>query len=211
MKIPVLRLVGAGLVAVLLFLHPKSAESAIFYENSNFKKLMLVTSWKSSQLGRYNDRLTSVIVGDGECVVLFADSLFRGRNLFLSSSVERLGQQYNFNDKASSYVIYQAGVDACNPDSVAWVYRYANQAGRKMIAPPGILMSNLESFNDEASSVRVPDGFCLRMWRDASNGLPNNFYPDVIYTSGDHNLTGFNNQASAFELQPLDSGWCEYP
>ncbi|HTF98392.1 MAG TPA: hypothetical protein VL995_19795 [Cellvibrio sp.] len=136
-----------------------------------------------------------------------------------------LGLGY-FNDKMTSYMIfntYSLGVpggggpydgqtQGCD---VAFLYSNINRGGGRYPVPVDHIQAEIKKFNDVASSVWVPQGACLKVWKDkppaSQQENPTAYYnwyaaPDRVFSPGTHNLhtlnPSLNDRVTGAELVP---------
>ncbi|MES2823009.1 MAG: hypothetical protein V4732_05375 [Pseudomonadota bacterium] len=157
-----------------------------FYDSGNSTNYMFSISDDQSimQLNNsYNDRISAVnIVGSGTQLFLFKDKNFTGRWAQVGNGNLNY---YTFNDTASSII--------ATTRPVAYIFQHsggllmqAEIGGWGYPVTVGNIVPRLEDRNDEASSVTVPLGYCLKMWvnspsADASSY--NNWYLNPSYVT----------------------------
>lgn len=137
-----------------------------------------------------NDRLSSLRVPPGWTVTLYRDDNYGGPNLIVTGDLTYVGDAYN--DWTSSIEVQGpslAGV-AIYPD--------ADFRGREQVLAPGKYdLADLQIGNDRLSSLRVPSGWSVTLYRDAGFSGPS-----MTFTS-DTNYVGdaYNDWASSIIVQ----------
>jgi len=149
-------------------------------------------------MGGVNDEVSSVEINGTECILLSKDHTFKGSWLFISEDIPSLSS-VGFNDITSSYVVFD-GSNGCNESSIALMYYDANGKGGKFpIVPESNNPTGLGYFNDKASSLYVPNGMSVTLFKHGGlEGSCKKFEGNnAIINLEDY---GFNDKTSSFAV-----------
>lgn len=152
--------------------------------------------------------------------------MYQGDGLTYNVGVSQmdLGLGY-FNDKMTSYMIFDAyplgfpgsggPIGQSKGCDVAFLYKNINRGGGLYPVPVDHIQTEIKKFNDVASSVWVPQGTCLKVWKDKPPASlqenPTAYYnwyaaPDRVFSPGTHNLhtlnPSLNDRVTGAELVP---------
>lgn len=188
---------------------------------------------KVPYLGSFDDKASAIYTYqpppypyESSCVFIFSDTNFRGDwELIDHGNVEDLADwsdwnfmahnmtgepTIGFDNKMSSFIVFSK-LTLNNTGrgcifAVAYRYRDFNpEGGQTYPIPLGMIVTDLGSFNNRASSVKVPAGTCLKVWKKTPSNYPNyaTFYnnPDAFFYPGAYNFPDdLHNEASSLEL-----------
>lgn len=110
-----------------------------------------------------------------------------------------------WNDRTSSYIVYQPSPGFSCEDSVAYFYNNGGQSGRSYPAPHGMTFSGVGDFNDKASSYSVPASVCVIAYK--SGGFTGSSMK--LYYGGTNTIS--NDVMSSFTVWPYNATQCTTP
>lgn len=110
-----------------------------------------------------------------------------------------------WNDRTSSYIVYQPSPGFSCEDSVAYFYNNGGQSGRSYPAPHGMTFSGVGDFNDKASSYSVPASVCVIAYKNT--GFTGSSMK--LYYGGTNTI--WNDAMSSFTVWPYNATQCTAP
>ena len=162
-------------------------------------------------LGVDNDKISSIKIPYGVIVTVFTDSNFRGVSKTFSNDVYFLG---DFDDKISSIIIAKnsnensysnnnySNNNSYNSNAVT-IYADDNFSGQSFTLKAGRYdYFSLGIGNDKISSIRVPKGFSVQAYTDASfQGISR------VYTNDINNVGDFNDKISSIIISKSNNNY----
>ncbi|MEO9947540.1 hypothetical protein [Paraglaciecola sp.] len=123
-----------------------------------------------------NNKTSAVYVDVGSCLVLFQNEQFNTNKTFLFfQSGYHILDDYDFDNKTSSVLIFDSTYSGCAEDSLVYFHRHVKNGepgGIKFAASPGA-SNNLNSYwNNEISAITIPFGrnYCVTVTNGIDGG-----------------------------------------
>lgn len=108
--------------------------------------------------------------------------------------------------RVTSIVVYEPipGGYSCT-ESIGFLYEHIHRQGHVFPVPFGIATDRFFDFHDEASSILVPDGMCIRTYEHADfRGAENLYLPGASFLET-------NDDVSAFRTGAIGTSFCSAP
>lgn len=160
-----------GALTTALFL--SNTQAAVFYDGTNFNGTTMVgfPNTVTTELGDFQDRISSLNVFQGECVLLAEDYNFGGDILIYGPGTYS-SLSPSIDNRTTAIMVFpgpdefgSVGQSYCE-NAVAYLYDNSDRTGARYPAPAGIANNDIRAFNDKASSIFVPDGVCVIAYQD---------------------------------------------
>ncbi len=175
-----------------------------YYQGSS--KNLGVGNYRTYQLGIGNDQLSSIRIPSGFRVTLYRDDNFRGQSITLAADDDCFAT--NWNDNVSSIKVERTGGgdwsnNSGENDGVT-LFKDCYYRGRsKNLGTGDYLTNQLGIGNDQLSSIRIPNGFRVTLYRD------DNFRGQSITLTADDDCftTNWNDNVSSIKVERIGGGW----
>lgn len=144
------------------FLANQASAACYFYDHRNYDGILksLGSNWENKSLGTFNDRISSVRVGNTCTATVNSDSNYTGTSRTITANTAYLGDTWND-------VISSVKCSCASLTRSAILYSDRDFKGRQMFVSIGMPISNVTDYmNDLTSSVKVPKNCELTLYVD---------------------------------------------